>query len=118
MADYHITSADQYGNRFTVVMHFPVPNTLNEAGVNYRAAVVEYQGGAPIESVLPSIGAEQTALDAGEIIERVYPFNSNPNETPAQKQARLDAMWSQKKTQEQTVLENVLSYWGFNRTVP
>jgi hypothetical protein len=40
MADYHITSADAYGNRFTVVMHFPVPSELNEAGINYRTAIV------------------------------------------------------------------------------
>ena len=70
MSDYHITSADVFGNRFNVVMHFPVPDQVNDAGVNYRTAVVEYQGGAPIQSVLPSIGAEQTQLDAGEIIER------------------------------------------------
>jgi len=118
MADYHITSADVYGNRFTVVMHFPVPDTTNEAVVNYRTAIVEYQGGAPIKSVLTDIGAEQTLLDAGQIIERVYPFHSNPQQTPAEKQALLDAMWELERGNQQAELARILSYWGFNRTIP
>jgi hypothetical protein len=118
MSDYHIMGADRYGNSFAVVMHLPVPDAMNEANVNYRAAIVEYQGGAPIQSRLFSIGLEQAQLDAGEIMEKVYPFNSNPTETPAQKQARLDAMWSEKKAKEQAILQNVLSYWGFERVIP
>ena len=118
MADYHITSADVNGNRFNVVMHFPVPDLTNEAGTSYRTAMVEYQGGAPIASVLTNIGAEQTALDAGEIFERPYAFNSNPTEMPAQKQAKIDAMWAVKRTEEQARLVHILSYWGFERTIP
>ena len=118
MADYHITSADINGNRLNVVMHFPVPDTTNEAAVSYRTAMVEYQGGAPIASVLTNIGAEQTALDAGAIFERSYAFNTNPGESPAQKQAKIDAMWAAKRTEEQSQLVHTLSYWGFERTIP
>ena len=117
MADYHITSADIYGNRFSVVMHFPVPDEVNEASVNYRTAMVEYQGGAPIASALTNIGAEQTLLDAGEIFEKSYSFNSNPNESPAQKQSKLDALWATKRVDETVRLSHILSYWGFNRTI-
>lgn len=118
MADYHITRADRYGNQFTIVMHFPVPSQDNQAGVNYRTAIVQYQGGAPIVSALLSIGAEQAQLDAGEIFERVYEFNSNPAEAAGQKLARLDAMWDAKRQEEQASLQEILSYWGFERTIP
>lgn len=118
MADYHILSADKYGNAFQVVFHFPVPDQTNEANVNYRTAIVQYQGGAPIQSILTDPGAEQTQLDAGEIYERSYTFNSNPNETPAQKQAKLDALWGTKNSEVQDELQKVLSYWGFERTIP
>ena len=118
MADYHILAGDKYGNRFTVAMHFPVPDTVNEAGVSYRTAIVQYQGGAPIQSILVDPGAEQTQLDAGEIMEKVYSFNSNPNETPAQKQAKLDVMWEAKRLDEQGNLVDILSYWGFARVIP
>ena len=118
MSNYHIIQADTQGNRFTVVMHIPIPNQTNEVGVNYRTAVVEYQGGAPISSVLPSIGSEQTQLDAGELVERVYPFYSNPNETLLQKRDRLDTMFGEKVTEVQGELQKVLSYWGYSRDVP
>ena len=39
MADYHILAGDRYGNAFTVVMHFPVPNTTNEAGGDPQTVV-------------------------------------------------------------------------------
>jgi hypothetical protein len=118
MADYHILAADKYGNKFNIVMHFPVSDTINEAGINYRTAIVEWQGGAPIQSVLTNIGTEQTQLDSGELYERSYSFSSNPGETPAQKQVRLDDMWNEKKTEVQAELIKVLSYWGFSRTIP
>lgn len=117
MADYHILAADRYGNSFQVVMHFPVPDQTNEAAVNYRLAIVQWQGGAPIQSILTDIGAEQTQLDAGELYERAYSFHSNPGETQPQKQARLDTMWDEKRIEIQASLVKVLSYWGFNRTI-
>ncbi|MCK4826940.1 hypothetical protein KA005_65005 [bacterium] len=118
MSDYHILTADKYGNSFQVVMHFPVPDQTNEASVNYRTAIVQWQGGAPIQSILTDIGAEQTLLDAGEIYEQSYNFHSNPGENQATKQAQLDAMWDEKRIEVQAELVKILSYWGFNRDIP
>ena len=118
MADYHILSADRYGNKFQVVMHFPVADTTNEVDTNYRTAIVEWQGGAPIESVLPNPGTEQAQLDAGELYERVYPFNSNPTETIVQKRDRLDAMYASNLSDVQAEIQAVLGYWGYSRDVP
>ncbi len=118
MSDYHILAADRYGNSFQVVMHFPVPDVENEVGTNYRTAIVEYQGGAPIESVLPNPGTEQAQLDAGELYEQQYTFNSNPNETLAEKRDRLDAMFNDNRGDVQDDLEKILGYWGYSRDVP
>ena len=119
MADYHILAGDKYANSFNVIFHIPVPNSTNEAAVNYRVAVVEWQGGASaIESQVPGIGSELTQLQAGELYEVSERFNSNPNETPAQKQAKLDARWTEIRTVEVVSLEQVLSYWGFERVIP
>lgn len=118
MADYHILRADWQGNAFRVAMHFPVPNTTNEAGVNYRTAVAQAQGGAVVSIVPDILPAEQGQLDTGELIERVYWFRTDPSETPAQKQAQLDVMWSTKRSAEQAALARILSYWGYARTIP
>jgi hypothetical protein len=118
MSDYHVLSADEFGNRFTVVMHFPVANQDNEVGYGYRIAIVEWQGGAPIQSALPNPGVEQAQLDAGELYERMYSFNSNPNETLAEKQARLDMMYAENKTDAQGRIVKILGFWGHSRTVP
>lgn len=118
MSNYHILSADKFGNRFTVVMHFPVADTTNEVGYSYRTAIVEWQGGAPIESVLPNPGTEQAQLDAGELYEYVYPFNSNPGETLTEKRDRLDAMFNSNLVKVQAEIQKVLGYWGYERNVP
>ena len=118
MADYHILAADVNGNSFNVVMHFPVPDVANQVSVNYRTAIVEWKGGAPIQSALSNIGAEQTQLDAGEILEHSVRFNSNPTENLAQKQARLDALWDSERVQKQAELVDILSFWGYERTIP
>ena len=122
MANYHILSADTYGNRFQVVMHFPVADQDNEVGYSYRTAIVEWQTSvdAPlVQSTVPFItGTELTQLQAGEVYERAYSFNSNPNETLGQKQARLDAMYTANQAAVQDEVGKVLGFWGHNRDVP
>lgn len=119
MSNYHILTADEYGNRFNVVFHVLVPNADNDVGVNFRTAIVEWQGGASaITSRLPGIGTELTQLQAGELYEVSRTFNSNPNETLAQKRARLDVYFAEAKVNEQARLSAILSYWGYQRDVP
>ena len=122
MSDYHILSADTYGNRYQVVMHFPVADQDNEVGYSYRTAIVEWQTSVEtplVQSTVPFItGTELTQLQAGEVYERAYLFNSNPNETLAQKQARLDAMYTANQAAVQDEVGKVLGFWGHNRDVP
>lgn len=118
MADYHILAADRYGNSFGIVMHFPVPDQLNQAGYNYRQALLEYQGGAPIQSALPDAGAEQALLDTGALYEEVHHFHSNPAQNLPDKRAQLDAMYLQRLSEGQLELQRILSFWGYSREVP
>lgn len=120
MMDYHILEGDQYGNSYRVVFHIPVPDLTNEVGVSYRTAIVEWQGGATaIESRVPFIeGSELTQLQAGELYEVVRTFNSNPNETLAQKRDKLDAMFASVQVDKQQDFQDILGYWGYSRDVP
>jgi len=73
MSDYHILAGDRYGNSYRVVFHIPVPDLTNEIGVNYRTAIVEWQGGAvAIVSSVPFIeGSELTQLQAYDDAARI-----------------------------------------------
>lgn len=120
MADYHILSADQFGNSFRVVFHIPVPDQNNEVAYSYRTAIVEWQGGAEnISSLVPFIaGAELTQMQSGEVYEVSRGFNSNPNETLTQKRDKLDLMFAAVKTEAQADFQDRLGYWGYDRDVP
>lgn len=78
MSDYHILTGRGDGNSYQIVVHFPVPNVNNDAGVNYRTAIIQWLGGEQ-PSRCPFIAqAEQDQLDAGAVLERVYTFNTRP----------------------------------------
>lgn len=117
MADYHILNGVDTGNKFRVIMHFPVPDIVNGAGINYRLALIEMLGGSQT-SVVPFIeGAEQTQLNAGELYEHVVMFNTHPGEILEDKQIRLDALWESERVAVQAKIQYMLSYWGYSRTI-
>jgi hypothetical protein len=119
MSNYHILTGDRYGNQYQVVFHIPVPDMTNEVGYSYRTAIVEWQGGASnIASSVPFIsGDELTQLQSGELYEVSESFNSNPNETLAQKRDRLDARYAALVTATQADFQDILGYWGYSRNV-
>ena len=118
MSDYHILTVSEDGNLFGVVAHFSVPDTTNDVSVNYRTALIQWLGGSQA-SVVPFIEvAEQTALDAGELLERSYQFYTNPGEALLDKRDRLDALYAVKAAEVQARLAYQLSYWGYSRDVP
>lgn len=119
MSDYHILSADEYGNKFNIIMHVPVPDTTNLVGTNFRVAVVEMQGGAPIGSSLIGITApEQGQLDAGELYEVRVQFNSNPGESLSDKRDKLDLLYAATVAETQENFGDQLDFWGYDRDVP
>ena len=131
MSDYHILSGDKNGNSFQVVMHLPFPNEDNAIGVNYRTALSE-QRGSPYASVIPyGLAGEQTALDAGALLEHSINYNTNPSLTPAENRNILRAIWtdlqiegalnSEMEAGEPNLIEemqNRLKYWHYTDDVP
>lgn len=98
MSNYHIRTQEDKQKAARVVFHVPVPATgTNEAGVAWRDAVVAEQGGsANIDSVLPSISAEEdTQLKAGEIIELTQTVRfSSINLTDGQRKTEIEQAFS------------------------
>ena len=82
--------------------------------------MVEDQGGAgAITSTLVNIsGTELTQLQAGEIVERSYTLHSNPGESLAQKQAKMDAAFPILVAKVQDELQTALFLWGHSRDIP
>lgn len=119
MSNYHILSADKYGNSFSVVFHVPVPDQNNDVSYSYRTAIVEWQGGAVnINSSVPFIsGAELIQLQAGELYEVQETFSSNPNEVLAQKRDKLDSRYAEVVIEVQADFQDCLGYWGYSRDV-
>lgn len=119
MSNYHILSADSAGNKFQVVFHVPIPDQLNDVDFSYRTALVDYQGGASnIASVLANPGTELTQMQAGELYEVISDFNSNPNESLAEKRTRLDIDFANVSSDALAELQTILSFWGYERDVP
>ncbi|KKN63607.1 hypothetical protein LCGC14_0500560 [marine sediment metagenome] len=117
MADYHILGVNRYGTAAQVVMHFAVPDANNDAGVNYRVALVEMLGGTA--SAVPGLDAgEQTQLDTGEFCEHSLTFHTHSGESLVQKRARLDARWTVLGASVIAELAIRLSVWGYERIVP
>ncbi len=117
MADYHILGVNKYGTAARVVMHFAVPDANNDAGMNYRAALVEMLGATA--SAVPSITpVEQALLDAGELYEHSMMFHTHTGESLAQKRTRLDARWTALGASVIAELAIRLSVWGYERMVP
>jgi len=114
MSDYHVLTGSKDGNAYEVVAHFPVPNVNNEAGVNYRTAIIQWLGGEQ-PSRCPFIAqAEQDQLDAGAVYEQVYTFNTRPTETLAKKAVRLEGLYKQELERVSSELGALLAYWGLS----
>lgn len=118
MADYYLLDGDSDGNSYRVAYQIPIPNTNNRVGINYRTALLQSLGGTQT-SVAPTISqADQTTLNSGSAYELSGRVFTNPGETSTQLRDRIDASFAALRTATQTILQNRLAYWGFNRTVP
>lgn len=112
MADYHIMAGSEDGNSYQIIAHFPVPNTVNAAGVNYRTAIIQWLGGTQPSQCPFVTQAEQDALSAGALLEREYTFYTWPAETSQQKMARIATLYNQELARLSEELGKFLAYWG------
>lgn len=125
MSSVHVLSSAS--TNATLVYHFPVPNTNNSAGVNWRLVVSRSRSTVaagvttPPKSILPSgdgtggtiSNAEATQIANGEIAEVVMTEKSRPSTN-----AQLDEMYNKRLAQFQAEMLDKLSYFGYTRNVP
>lgn len=117
MSDYHILSADAWGNSLNVVMHFPVPAGTNSVGVAWQSIQATLWGSAT--SIVPTISpTEQAQLDAGAAYEHSFILQSHPGEDATAKRDRLDVLYASEMARVLAELSNRLAFWGYERDVP
>ena len=120
MADWHIMEVASDGNYVQVVYHLPVPSGTNQAGMTYSQALVYSRDLVNFESVLPVAllgSGEETALQAGTLYEHVETYHGTPSETPAEKQAAIDARWTALSSIVDSRIQIELAYYGYEHDV-
>jgi len=120
MSDYHVLQTTDALHEITAVLHVPVPDENNAAGVNYRTAVKQY---APkTESEVPWLAAEDpteyAAILNGEIVERRLTIPVTATLTLGQKRDVMDARYTTFAATVEDQIRNQLNYWGMDRDVP
>lgn len=120
MANWHALTGTLDGNSFRIVFHVSIPSANNRAGVNYRTALIN--SGIGGTTVLPDgdgtggtiSAAEKTSIQNGSIFEYVEDFATNPTETAAALQARIDARFTALTAAVQDQLAKRLTYFGYS----
>lgn len=120
MAEFHALSANNEILRY--VLHVPIPNTSNSAGLNWRTAVT--RSGAGGTTVLPDgdgtggtiSAAEKASIQAGAIYEHLgeVALELVP---PAGQVAFLDALIAAETSRVQTAIQSRLKWFGFVRDI-
>lgn len=121
--NWHARTCDEKGNAVEVIFHIPIAAGNNRAAVSYRTALVKSGlGGVTAMTEGSANGeittAEKTQVVAGEIYEVTETFHTNPGETANQLRLRIDARYTELAAQVPPRLQNILSYWGYDRNVP
>lgn len=117
MADMHVLAGNGL-YRWTLVMHFPVPDTNNDVGVNYRTALINSGlGGTNMtEGTGPGqiTTAERVLIDAGEIYEHSIQFLAESGATtlPELLAAAREA-YAREESRVTAELQKRLRYYGF-----
>ena len=121
MADMHILTGN--GDRWTVIMHLPVPNTNNPVGTNWRTAVVASRIGG--STSLPDgdgtggtiSAAEKALIEAGEVIEHSASVRLESMGTVlADQRAALRAWFAAAKVNVLVEVQKRLRYFGYNES--
>lgn len=117
MADMHVLSGDGLYH-WTLVMHFPVPNQVNDVNVNYRTALVSsgIGGTSMTEGTGPGqiSSAEKAQIDAGELYEHTISFLAESGATTLpQLLAAARAAYAQENARVTARLQKRLRYYGY-----
>ena len=116
MADMHVYDGD--GRKWTVIMHFAVPNVNNAVAVNYRTALVNSGlGGTTTMTEGTGAGeitaAEKADVEAGILYEHVASFLvESGGKQAAELRASLREFYAKEETRIIDVLKSKLRYFG------
>ena len=117
MSDYHVLSQSGDGNKLSLIMHVAVPAGTNSAGRDHYAVVQAIRGEQI--SAYPFISAaEQTQLTDGELWELSGDISTYPDESAADKQAKMDAYFTARSAALLAELNYRLEWYGYDRDVP
>jgi hypothetical protein len=118
MADIHLLAGDGNGC-WTVVMHIAIPSANNNAGVNWRTALVN-SGLGGTTAMTEGDGtngtistAEKESIEAGAIYEHSRPFRLESATTGVPEQrAALRALYAQQDAIVIAEIQRRLKYFG------
>ncbi len=124
MSDIHVLDGGIDGKSWRVAMHFDVPDTDNNVGMNHRAALVA--SGIGGETVLPDgdgtngtvIAAEKALIESGGRYEHVVtiPALESGGTTSAQLRTSIRHFYGRKKTDVLNGLAMRLKYFGYTES--
>ena len=123
MSNYHILAQDLSEKTISIVFRIAIPDVMNNAGIPYRTALIDYlkhsRGVGTISSISPfSDAAELQQVQSGEIyeVQESVRFSSLAL-TDAQKADEIDARYDELTTESLSKLQVLLEWWGLKRTV-
>jgi len=124
VADYTILRNSEKKNRSDVVIEFPVPATLNDAGVAWRDVVAELRAVAQaVTDAEPTMnprkvgdGVYLAQLDAGELIELSLSVEYDAGLSNAAKVAVLDSAVSDRVAEYTVTFADLYEFYGTDRT--
>ncbi len=112
---YVILQTAPLNNSSFVVVHSTVPPGNNQAGTPWTTALVEYKGGAPITSLVPtsllSTGI-QDQLDNGTRYEWSFTGTYGANDPSTGKRDQLESQLAAQSTGMRDDLQDTLRWWG------
>ena len=119
--NYYVLSGNPKGTTLQVAFHVVVPAGDNAAGVAWQTAVVEYRG-MPDQpgttSIVPGLAAaEQTKLDAGQLVEFVEPVRDDANASDADRKSNVETHVRDRAIEIGTELGHLLQHWGESGSV-
>ena len=118
MADIHVLLSAEGGGSIRVAFHFPVPDTNNDVGVNYRTALIASgKGGTSVMAEGTGPGeittAELVKIAAGEVYEhvRTIVYSGVMSGTSLLKSVR--SFYGRDKASVTAGIVNALRYFGY-----
>jgi len=116
MSNYHIKNITKDGRKASVVFHIPIPALNNSAGIPFRTALMQYKP-VTVSDVPWLSSGELTQIQNGEIFEHSEVVSFLADDSNAQKQGRVDAIFTDLNIIVLNEIKARLKFWGLDRDV-